>query len=463
MTSLPPISESLPDAPPLPAFHQVRSLKAGLLTKQGSLFKSWKRRLFILQDAFLLYYVSAEDTSPRGALWIKECVVREETDVSRLQSAKSGQPTYCFSLLCHKSWNIEAKRVFKERTYLLLADSFQDMSDWIAILRTMSRASADIDAEFEQSYAAFAAMPSGAITISGTNSADHSAQNATLRSASASLEGAPGRTAKHNRHKSKSGSGGCAGSSIYSGAHARSASITAHQTQLSDGSGFSGSVARPRTRLASSGGQSLSSSAAASSIFFQRAGTTRTPPLGSSVGGAGAAGTGDGHSSLTGGTSFSTGTGTPRASISHSLSESRNSLTQNSVTQRRRVDTDDDTDGGGTGEHTPRAIAHPAAASAAFPTHPHAASHRPRHSTSPPTTTAHSLSSLHSHHSPSSSIDVDAAARGDDPEHDGPARSITPLAGQQHTLTPRQHKQPAAATPVAAHTVAATAAAVGSQ
>lgn len=475
MTHLPPISESLPDHPPMPAFHQVRSLKAGPLTKQGSLFKSWKKRLFILQDAFLMYYVTAEDTSPRGALWIKECVVREEPDVSRLQSAKMGQATYCFSLLCHKSWNIEAKRVFKERSYLLLADSFAEMSDWMAILRTMSRASADIDAEFEQSYAAFAAMPGGAgVPVSGANSADHSAQNAGTVRSSASLEGVgSGRAGKHRRGKSKSGSGS---QSIYSGGHARSASITAHQTQHSDGSGSSGSLtaARPRTPLASSVAHSLSLSSSAGapgSILFAARASNQGGGL---AAGAGAGSGGGGGNSITGGgMSYTTGTGTPRASISHSLSDSRSSLTHNSITQRQhqRTDTDDENDGfgglggggGGTGEHTPRAGASAAMPlSSALPLHPsqQAAGRRGVLSTSPPTTTttAASLSShlQRSHHSPSSSLDADAAAAAaaelesddlGDLDHrtsqhpsgvDG-QRSHTPLAGQSRT--PRQQTQ----------------------
>lgn len=479
MTHLPPISESLPDQPPMPAFHQVRSLKAGPLTKQGSLFKSWKKRLFILQDAFLMYYVTAEDTSPRGALWIKECVVREETDVSRLQTAKTGQPTYCFSLLCHKSWNLEAKRVFKERTYLLLADSFAEMSDWMAILRTMSRASADIDAEFEQSYAAFAAMPGGAgVPVSGANSADHSAQNAgTIRSsASASLEVGSGRTAKHRRGKSKSGSGS---QSIYSGGHARSASITAHQTQHSDGSGSSGSLtaARPRTPLASSVAHSLSLSSSAGapgSILF----AARASNNGGLAASAGAGSSGGGNSITGGGLSYTTGTGTPRASISHSLSDSRSSLTHNSITQRQhqRTDTDDENDGfgssggGGTGDHTPRA-----GASAAMPL-----SSALAHPSQQTTTTGHSLSSRmqRSHHSPSSSYraDVNAAAAAEDDLDDleqraqqvslDSLRSHTPLAGQTQSRTPRQEaqqQQQQAVTPTAPSNASAAAAASGPQ
>jgi len=249
MATLSSIGEfGVPDSPPMPAWHMVRSLKAGPLTKQGSLFKSWKRRLFILQDSFLLYYVSTSDTSPRGALWIKGCIVREEPEVSRLQSIKTGAPVYCFSLQCAKSWNIEAKRIFKERTYLLLADSFHDQSDWMAIIQTMSRANtADLDLDWEQSYAQTftqqAQLGGGSSTASSGGSAGGSMMNPLrngvgsggggLSGAAAGGGGSAG--ASHKRHKSKSGSlGGSSDSSksIYSSHHNQSHHQHVHDSSL---------------------------------------------------------------------------------------------------------------------------------------------------------------------------------------------------------------------------------------
>jgi hypothetical protein len=250
MATLSSIGEfGVPDSPPMPAWHMVRSLKAGPLTKQGSLFKSWKRRLFILQDSFLLYYVSTSDTSPRGALWIKGCIVREEPEVSRLQSIKTGAPVYCFSLQCAKSWNIEAKRIFKERTYLLLADSFHDQSDWMAIIQTMSRANtADLDLDWEQSYAQTftqqAQLGGGSSTASSGGSAAGSMMNPLrngvgggggggLGGAAAGGGGSAG--ASHKRHKSKSGSlGGSSDSSksIYSSHHNQSHHQHLHDSGL---------------------------------------------------------------------------------------------------------------------------------------------------------------------------------------------------------------------------------------
>ena len=485
MTHLPPISETLPDAPPMPAFHQVRSLKAGPLTKQGSLFKSWKKRLFILQDAFLLYYVSPDDTSPRGALWIKECHVREETDVSRLQTAKTGSAVYCFSLQCYKSWNIEAKRTFRERTYLLLADSFQDMSDWMAILRTMARASADIDAEFEQSYLqafasndSFSTPASSAVASTNADGSDGGGGGGGMGAASAEPIG------RHKRTKSVSTQARRAKHSH----HGASAAAAAAATMTTDGTGSSGgsstgSLARPRTPLASSSTYSLSSSAgtsfsaaaaaAPSMVYGQARDRDRSGAAGASsssssfvqVGGGGGAGAtslrsgangggGGGGASMSGGTgvSFSSGPAdTPRASVSHSLSDSlSSSLTHNSVTQRRRADSGDaelqllehmlpmhigGSGGGGGGVARPAQPIGLAANKGSFAPF----------TTSPPTA-AHSFSSLQSPHSRTSSHSS-SLVEGDT---DHPPRSLTPLAGQQQSLTPRR-KHTAVALAVAQH------------
>jgi len=372
MASLSAIGEfAVPEHPPQPAFHMVRSLKAGPLTKQGSLFKSWKRRLFILQEQFLLYYVSSSDTSPRGALWIKDCHVRDEPEVSRLQSIKTGQSVYCFSLQCQKSWNIEAKRVFKQRTYLLLADSFQDQSDWMAILGTMARAGADLDLDWEQSYAQTFSMD-----------AEHAQQQQQLQmqlqlqqqqqralgsSAASSINGGGSSAASvhrggsgpgHKRHKSKSASLGSANAStssksIYSGHHARHISAATHDS--SGGSGGSGS-ARPRTPLASTHStQSLSSSAAASLLARDHTGASSTPPQprsthtrrhlrrsggdggGDGGGGGGVGGPGGfGGASTSGGVSLSSGDpATPRQhSLSHTHSHSLSDAEEGSLSQR---------------------------------------------------------------------------------------------------------------------------------
>lgn len=463
-----------------PAFHQVRSLKAGPLTKQGSLFKSWKKRLFVLQESFLLYYVSAADVSPRGALWIRECCVREEPEVSRLQSAKCGSPVYCFSLQCHKSWNIEAKRVFKERTYLLLADSFQDISDWMAILRTMARASADIDLDWEQSYAQTFAQKTDAAL-------DHSGQQLALLSGSAaSASGSTDNSGvrAHKRNKSKSSS-----KSLHGHGHGHVRNVSGVAQHSSQGSSGGSSSARPRTPLANASTHSLSSSAAASLLHGRAlererelrdrdrdrdrdAATSLSPALNASDGGASTSGAAS--QSMSGGA-------TPRASVSRSRSRSRSlspshsSLAQHSITQRARPDSDADLQ-----PHPPPHLsAHAYAQQPPHHAHAHAHGHghspllQPNRAAAPAAThgmgaasalsgadwmaaqardrDAHLFSS--SQLLSSDSAAANGSARGDPPSlqassppraqrlGESAPRCPTPLAGQAQSdsLTPRQH------------------------
>lgn len=78
--------------------------------------------------------------------------------MSRSLSAKGGSaahPLYVFSVTCAKSWNCDSRKTFRQRCYHFAADSFYEMSEWMATLRSVAtrRSSGDLDAEWEASYA----------------------------------------------------------------------------------------------------------------------------------------------------------------------------------------------------------------------------------------------------------------------------------------------------------------------
>jgi len=119
------------DCPRLP-FTALRPIKGGLLTKQGAKFKSWKKRLFVLQGKYMFYYLSTQDKTPRGALYIGDCAVAEQPEMGKERKA------HCFSVHCLKSWNFGNGKTFADRTYYFCTPQFTEMSDWISIIDTMS-------------------------------------------------------------------------------------------------------------------------------------------------------------------------------------------------------------------------------------------------------------------------------------------------------------------------------------
>jgi len=103
-------------------------VKAGILTKQGDTFKSWKTRLFLCEGHFLYYFVSEQDEAPRGVISLVGCVVKVEPEVGAAKKSN------CFSLRAKRSYNAHSKKQFADRLYYFLADSYSDMSDWMSIL-----------------------------------------------------------------------------------------------------------------------------------------------------------------------------------------------------------------------------------------------------------------------------------------------------------------------------------------
>ncbi|XP_078344483.1 dual adapter for phosphotyrosine and 3-phosphotyrosine and 3-phosphoinositide-like [Oculina patagonica] len=89
--------------------------KEGFLTKQGAIHKNWKRRWFVTNRNTLQYYNERGDKKP-----IKVLDLRLAEEASKNNTC--GKPN-AFSL------------VFPDRTFLLYADTEQEMQEWINLLK----------------------------------------------------------------------------------------------------------------------------------------------------------------------------------------------------------------------------------------------------------------------------------------------------------------------------------------
>jgi len=110
-----------------------KPIKAGLLTKQGKSHKSWKKRLFLLTEKYLYYFVSSEDKGPRGIISIKGSTIQQEVALGKERR------THCFSVKAPHSWNLKLNKTFHERTYFFCTDVPTEMNDWMAIMKSLSK------------------------------------------------------------------------------------------------------------------------------------------------------------------------------------------------------------------------------------------------------------------------------------------------------------------------------------
>ena len=115
----------LPESAPLPtlstsslaSYHLVH--KAGFLTKEGEVWKTWKRRYFVLSSLLLSYYVDRESTVPKGVIPLDRCEVR--------LSERTERPNL-FEVFDEAE---EGKR----RVYFLQADSEKERDEWVAAIK----------------------------------------------------------------------------------------------------------------------------------------------------------------------------------------------------------------------------------------------------------------------------------------------------------------------------------------
>jgi len=123
--------ESMP--PSLPFTALVNPMKGGVLTKQGKKYLSWKKRLFLLSDRYLYYFVTADDKAPRGVLSLNKCKVEQEIEIGKEKGV------YCFSIQAERSWNVHRRKKFTNRKYYFCTAILSEMNDWMALIRSISK------------------------------------------------------------------------------------------------------------------------------------------------------------------------------------------------------------------------------------------------------------------------------------------------------------------------------------
>jgi len=106
--------------------------KMGWLKKQGGKVKSWKRRWFVLEEDRMTYYKDKEGTkegTPLGFVPLGRCRLREPAQAGK-HGGKAKAGAVYFEL-----FNPEAALVQRHRSYLLQAESREELVSWEAALR----------------------------------------------------------------------------------------------------------------------------------------------------------------------------------------------------------------------------------------------------------------------------------------------------------------------------------------
>ena len=104
---------------PLYSSYQLQQ-KAGYLSKEGDVWKTWKRRYFVLSSQLLSYYTDRDSTVAKGHILLTGAEVR----VSQ-RNDRSG-------------WLFEVYREEKEvehRVYYMEADTEQERAEWMAAIK----------------------------------------------------------------------------------------------------------------------------------------------------------------------------------------------------------------------------------------------------------------------------------------------------------------------------------------
>lgn len=123
-------ADATPLEPPQPAFSTVKPVKGSMLFKQGNKSSSCSQHIFLLEGEFLYYYETTRDAAPRGVVWLRGAKVSPAPHVNGPEKGLHG-----FTVKAIQGWKPHSKRTFEYRTYVLFAKSYQDLNEWIALLR----------------------------------------------------------------------------------------------------------------------------------------------------------------------------------------------------------------------------------------------------------------------------------------------------------------------------------------
>lgn len=101
-------------------FHKIGGMvkKSGYLNKQGGNWKNWKRRFFVLQGPFLIYYEDENSPTPNGIVFLEGC------SLEICSSVKCGRD-YCFEVIPEE----------RKRTFILQGNSENHRDGWMMSLK----------------------------------------------------------------------------------------------------------------------------------------------------------------------------------------------------------------------------------------------------------------------------------------------------------------------------------------
>ena len=111
-------SSTLPSTTSPSAYQLVH--KAGYLHKEGEVWKTWKRRYFVLSSLLLSYYTDKDAQQPKGVILLEGCEVRVSSRTDR---------EHLFEVFDEAD---ERRR----RVYFLQADSEAERSEWVSAIKT---------------------------------------------------------------------------------------------------------------------------------------------------------------------------------------------------------------------------------------------------------------------------------------------------------------------------------------
>ncbi|XP_044521714.1 rho GTPase-activating protein 22 [Gracilinanus agilis] len=120
--------QSGPPARPASPNLSDRALKSGWLKKQRSIMKNWQQRWFVLRGDQLFYYKDEEETKPQGFIPL------QGNQVTELLPNPEEPGKHLFEIAPGGAGDREKMPVNHE-AFLLMANSQNDMEDWVKAIR----------------------------------------------------------------------------------------------------------------------------------------------------------------------------------------------------------------------------------------------------------------------------------------------------------------------------------------
>ncbi|XP_038599886.1 rho GTPase-activating protein 22 [Tachyglossus aculeatus] len=120
--------QSGPSTRPVSPNPQDRVLKAGWLKKQRSIMKNWQQRWFVLRGDHLFYYKDEEETKPQGFIPL------QGNQVAEFLPNPEEPGKHLFEITPGGSGDRDKLPVNHE-AFLLMANSQNDMEDWVKAIR----------------------------------------------------------------------------------------------------------------------------------------------------------------------------------------------------------------------------------------------------------------------------------------------------------------------------------------